>query len=89
MFNSLARLDAFRRHDRVPVLPFSNDNRGRARLPAGAELRQRLACYWHPNAETGGLQCQWELSSHSGAEALEQSFPVATEPKPAGALRVA
>jgi hypothetical protein len=88
MFNRFGTFDAFRRHDPAPALPISNDNRGRACLPARAQSRQRLACYWRPSAERR-LACHWEVSAHAGAGAREQGMPADTEATPAWMLRVA
>jgi hypothetical protein len=89
MFNSLARFDAFHQHGPAPGFPLSNDNLRSARLPARAAPRQRLACCWQPNAETGRLECRWELSFLSAAGVREQGTRAGTEATPARMLRVA
>jgi hypothetical protein len=89
MFNSSARFDAFRRHGPTPALALSDYNRRRARLPACAKSRRRLACYWQANPETSRLECHWKLSSRSAASALEQGLPAGTEATPAWTRRVA
>lgn len=60
MFSSLKNLNVFRRYHLAPALPLSSGALGLVRLPAGAESRQRLFCYWQPNAETRQLECRWE-----------------------------
>jgi hypothetical protein len=89
MLDSFARFDAFRQHGPAPGFPLSNDNPRSARLPARVEPRQRLACCWQPNAETGRMESHWELSSLSAAGVREQGTQAGTEATPAWMLRVA
>ena len=89
MLDSFARFDAFRQHGPAPGFPLSNDNPRSAHLSAHAESRQRLACCWHPNAETSRLECHWELSFLSAAGVREQGTRAGTEATPAWMLRVA
>jgi hypothetical protein len=87
MLDSFTGFDAFRQHGPAPGFALSNDNLRSARLPARAEPQQRLACCWRPNAETGRLQCRWELSFLSAAGVREQGTRAGTEATPAWMLR--
>ena len=60
MFSSLENFNVFRRHHLAPALSLSSGDLGLVRLPAGAESRQRLVCYWQPSAKTRRLECHWK-----------------------------
>jgi hypothetical protein len=64
MFNTLAKIDAGRRH-LVPVLArvHNNDNRPDRRLAAVSTRPPRLTCHWEFAAADGRLECHWQLEA--------------------------